>query len=124
MMEHIPMSDDRVVGIRVDGTIREDDLRAMVGVIEEKLTRHEKLRAYVEVVRLGGIEPRALFEDVKLGLKHWDRFERKAAVTDAQWMAKVAEVVSPLFPSIEVRVFPVSERDAAIRWIGEGDADG
>lgn len=119
MMEMVEMADDRVVGARIDGTIREADIRAMVEVVEDKLQRHERLRAYVEVERLGGIEPRALFEDLRMGLKHWDRFERKAAVTDAKWMAKIAEVVDPLFPSIRVRTFPTADRDAAIAWLSE-----
>lgn len=118
-MTLISMDDDRVVGVRIDGTIREAELREMVELVEDKLTRHEKLRAYVEVERLGGIEPRALFEDLKMGLAHWDRFERKAAVTDARWMAKLAEVLDPLFPWIRVRAFARSERDEALRWISE-----
>jgi hypothetical protein len=118
-MTLISMDDDRVVGVRIDGTIRETELREMVDVVEDKLTRHEKLRAYVEVARLGGIEPRALFEDLKMGLKHWDRFERKAAVTDARWIGKLAEVLDPLFPWIRVRAFTTSERDEAVRWISE-----
>lgn len=119
MMTLIPMDDDRVVGVHIDGTIREEELRAMVEVVEDKLTRHEKLRAYVEVAKLGGIEPRALFEDLKMGLKHWDRFERKAAVTDAGWMAKMAEVVDPLFPWIQLRTFAVADKAEAVRWISE-----
>jgi len=118
------MDDDRVVGVRIDGTIREADIRAMLGVVEEKLTRHDKLRAYVEVLRPGGIEPEALFEDLKMGLKHWSRFERKAAVTDAGWMARIAQAVNPLFPSIQVRVFPVAHREEARRWISEDSDDG
>ncbi len=123
-MQLIPMDDDRVVGVRIDGTIREADIRAMLGVVEEKLTRHEKLRVFVEVPRLGGIEPEALFQDLKMGLKHWNRFERKAAVTDAGWMARIAEAVDPLFPSIRGRVFATAEREAALRWISEGPGDG
>lgn len=120
VMELIPMDDDRVVAVRIDGTIREADVRAMVDVIEDKLTRHPKLRAYVELVHLGGIEPVALLEELKMGLRHWDRFERKASVTDARWIARIAEAVDPLFPSITVRVFALAEREAALAWITEG----
>lgn len=119
MMTLLPMVDDRVVGVRIDGTIREDELRAMVDVVEDKLTRHEKLRAYVEVAKLGSIEPRALFEDLKMGAKHWDRFERKAAVTDAGWMKSIADALDPLFPWIQLKTFGFDERDAAVRWISE-----
>lgn len=119
MMELLEMADDRVVGVRIDGKIREADIRAMVELVEAKLNQHDKLRAYVEVERLGGIELGALFEDLRMGLKYWDRFERKAAVTDAKWMAKVAEVVDPLFPWIQVRAFATGDRAAAIAWLSE-----
>lgn len=118
-MTLIPMDDDRVVAVRIDGTIREEDVAAMVEVVVDKLTRHEKLRAYVEVEKLRGIEPRALFEDLKMGLEHWRDFERKAAVIDPPWLGRLVEAVDPLFPWIELRAFPFTEKDEAVRWISE-----
>jgi hypothetical protein len=113
------MDDDRVVAVRIDGTVREEDVLEMVEVVEDKLTRHEKLRAYVEVEKFRGIGPQALFEDLKMGLKHWRQFERKAAVIDPTWLGKLVEVVDPLFPWIELRAFPFTEKDEAVRWISE-----
>ncbi|MDT8369806.1 MAG: STAS/SEC14 domain-containing protein [Longimicrobiales bacterium] len=117
MVELLDLGDDRVIGLRVDGMIREEDMLAITARVEEALEQRDTLRAYVEVARLTGIEARALFEDLRLALRHWRKFERKAAVTDAEWIARVAEIVDPLFPSIEVRVFPTTEGDAARDWI-------
>ncbi len=119
MMTMIPMEDDRVIGVRINGHIRVEQMAEMVEAVEAKLEDHEKLRAYVELEALGDIDLKALFADLKMGLDHWYRFERKATVTDMKWIGTVADVVAPLFPSIELKVFPTAARDAAIAWVSE-----
>ncbi len=119
MMTMIPMEDDRVIGVRIDGHIRVEEMETMVEAVEAKLGEHEKLRAYVELEALGDIDLKALLADLKMGLDHWHRFERKATVTDMKWISTVADIVAPLFPTIELKVFPTVARDSAIAWISE-----
>jgi len=52
-------------------------------------------------------------------LKHFRRFERKAVVSDATWLNRLASLLDPLFPTIELRTFTSEERDAAIAWASE-----
>jgi len=118
-MELIALDDDRVVGVRIDGRIDDDEMERLWDEIDERLERNEKLRVFVEVEKMGMIEPEALVEDLRRGLRHLKRFERKAVVSDARWMATLAKIFDPIFPTIQVKVFPTSERDAAVAWASE-----
>jgi len=119
MMELIALEDDRVVGVRIDGRIHDDEMEALWDEIDARLERHEKLRVFVELVKMGMIEPEAILEDMRRGLKHFRRFERKAVVSDATWLNRLASLLDPLFPTIELRTFTSEERDAAIAWASE-----
>jgi len=117
MMELVELDDDRVVGVRIDGGIDDDEMKRLWDEIEVRLERHDRLRVYVEVERMGRIGPEALVEDIRRGLRHFRRFERKAVVADARWMTVLAKLFDPLVPSLDVRVFPTADRDQAIAWV-------
>ncbi len=63
-----------------------------------------------------GLEARAAWQDVKLGIREWSSWERIALVTDHAWMRDGLGMLSWAVPG-EVRAFPVDERDAAIDWV-------
>src|ERR1700692_3206878 len=49
---------------------------------EDRLRRHKKLRIYIEIASdLEGFDPGAIWEDQKLGWKHFFDWERCALVT-------------------------------------------
>ncbi len=117
MAHIIPMEADNIVGMRVKGKLSEEDFDRIVTVIDERLTRHEKLRIYVEMESFGGMSLETFFKDVQFGLKRYDRFDKKAIVTDQAWVQKVVPVVDKLFPNIEVKAFPFEEKERAKEWV-------
>lgn len=117
MMKIIELDDDRVIAVRIDGRISDDEMTTLWDEIDLRLARHDTLRVFVEVEMMGMIGPEALLEDMRRGLRHFKRFERKAVVSDAAWMAKLAKVFDPVFPTIQLRTFPTAERDTAIAWV-------
>jgi predicted transport protein len=85
--------------------------------VEDRLTRHNKLRLYVEVKSLDKVSPKALLDDLKAVGKHWNRFDRKAIVTDISALGTAAEWVGKIMPGIDVQVFSFNERESARQWI-------
>ena len=117
MIRILPFDDDRVVALHVDGKTTAEDLPPVLSTIEKKLAVHDRLRIYLELHDFGGLSADALLGDLKAALKHWNRFEREAIVTDTAWAQKVASAAGRLVPGLDIRSFAFNERDAARSWI-------
>ena len=120
MLEIIHFDEVRVLGMRIGEKITDDDMQLLIETAEMKLAAlgaGGRLRIYVEVDSFRGIGLDALIKDLKFGLSHFRDFECKAVVSDKAWMARMAKVCDPLFPSIELRHFSTEDRGAARAWV-------
>lgn len=117
MIEPVVFHSDNVIGVRVEGAVGRADFDAIAKRVEEKLERYPKLRIYIEMPAFVGMTPLAFFEDLKLAMKHWNRFEREAIVTDEKWIQQMTWGAAKLFGGIEIKVFSAAERVAARKWI-------
>ena len=120
MLEIIP-APEGVVAMRASGRLDEADIERAVQAVEAALAQHERIALYAEV-DVAGMSPGALWKDLayglgKLGELH--RFPRAAIVTDQGWVRWITQAESALLPGIEMRVFPVADREAALSWIAE-----
>lgn len=104
------------VGIQVDGKVSRSDVASLAALLEEAIRNHGRIRVLIHLVTLGGIEPRAFWEDLKFTVRHLRDFERVALVGDAAWQAPYARLASPLFPG-EVRHFESEKIDDAWAWL-------
>lgn len=112
-----PADTDHVVAVEVDGEVETRDFDKILEVVEDKLNRHNKLRIYVEIKSLGKVSPQALFDDIKAAVKHWNRFDKQAVVTDNTTLHTGVKFAGRLVPGIEVRAFTFNEREPARQWI-------
>ena len=89
----------------------------LVGALNEALKSHDKLRLYYEVAAdFSAIEPGAVWEDFKTGIKHLTRWERMTVVTDVDWIKHAIRFFNFLMPE-ELRIFPLSQAAQARAWI-------
>lgn len=119
MIELIDFQLPRVVGMRISGKIDEPELSKIFEAIKEKLEHSEKLGIYVELESFGGISWDALIEDLKFGLPHIKRFDKKAVVSDEDWMGKMVEFADKIFSGIQIRHFTLEEKEEAKKWVAE-----
>ena len=119
MLTLIPFDDDRVVGARISGKITRGEFDSVTAALEAALQKHETVRFYAEMETFGGVSMDVLFQDLKFGLTHWKHFDRETVVTDKDWMRRLSVLADKLLPSIDVKVFPSDEADAAKAWICE-----
>lgn len=117
MIEVIDLDSTKVVGTRISGKISKPDMERLIDACEQKFTQSEPVSIYVEVESLGGISLEALVADLKFALANFKRFDKKAVVSDQQWLGKMAEFGDQLFPSLEVRHFSLEQKQAALDWI-------
>jgi hypothetical protein len=109
-----------VLAVRGSGRISADDYRkTLVPEVLRHVERHRSLRLLLWLgTAVEGMTPGAMWEDTKLGLRHWGDFGRIAVVTDIDWIGNAVRLFAPLFHH-PVRLFPNRELDEAKRWIEE-----
>lgn len=118
MIEALKDFPDNVVAISCSGHVTQQDYETVLEpAAAEALGKHEKVRVYYQVAEdFTGYDPGALWEDFKVGMGNFFRWERVAVVTDVSWIAESMKAFSFLMPC-DVKVFPVAEAAEARAWI-------
>ncbi|MBY6122216.1 STAS/SEC14 domain-containing protein [Mameliella alba] len=106
--------------VQVSGVVSDTDYaQTLVPALEAAIEEHERIRVLV----IFGPDFRdftlgALFDDARMGLRHWRGFDRLAVVTDKPWIRRAVTGLSVLMPC-PVRVFPLEQAEDARRWMSE-----
>ena len=117
MLERIPDLPDSVVGIKASGEVTGDDYRdVLIPAVEEALEGDRKVRIYVIDDDVTGLSAGAAWQDTKLGLGHYSRWEKVAVVTDREWLRHSVDIFGYLVPG-EVKAFALAEEAEARRWV-------
>jgi hypothetical protein len=108
------------LGFRAHGQVTSDDYeRIIVPDVEAAFALNRKLRLlYLTAEDFVGFDPGAMWNDAKLGMRHFSGWERIALVTDVPWLQLAAGTMGFLVPG-KFRLFPVADLDAAKHWITE-----
>jgi hypothetical protein len=121
-MIEIQKSPEHLVAMRIEGPITGEDIEKTYKLVEERLAKHERLSFYAEVAESFSFTMEGLFKDLvqSVGqLGKLSRYYRAAVVTDKGWLGALARVEGLVFSSIDVRVFPLDEKDKAFAWSSE-----
>jgi hypothetical protein len=90
--------------------------------VEAAFALNRKLRVlYVTAEDFTGFDPGAMWDDVKMGMRHFSGWDRVALVSDVPWLRTATAGMSFMIPA-EIRLFHLSELDEATRWITEASA--
>ena len=119
MLEMLP-AQDGVIAMRAKGLLDAADIERGIAAVDEALKTHARLAIYAEV-NITGMTPRALLKDIAYGISNLSelrRFWRVAVVTDQHWIRWIARAENAVFP-VEIRVFSLAEREAAMSWVSE-----
>lgn len=108
----------QVLGFEARGKVTAHDYETvLMPEIERAARESERLRL---LYHLGpgfeGFSLGAIFDDTRLGLSHWQAWEKIAIVTDVDWIGASAGLIGRLIPG-EVRVFGEDGLDEASRWL-------
>ena len=109
-----------VLGLEAVDDVEEEDYEdVIVPAVEEAIARHGRVRlVYVLGHDFDEYEGEAVWEDLKLGVRHPTSFERIAIVTDARWAGAAIKVFSVLWPG-QARAFPLADLENAKRWAAD-----
>jgi hypothetical protein len=120
MVENIPGLPDSVLGFSARGTVTARDYEAVIiPAVEARFARQQKVRFLYHLgPEFTGFEVAAMWDDAKLGLKHFSGWEKMAVVSDVAWVRAAIEAFGLALPG-RVRVFHESELAEAKRWVAE-----
>lgn len=104
------------LSMTAQGKLTHKDYETITPMIDSALAevKDPKVKALIDVTELEGWEPRAAWDDFKLGLKHGNEFEKVAIYGKKDWQ-KMASKIASWFVSGEVEYF--DNCDDAIKWL-------
>jgi len=118
MIERLKGFPDNVVAIRASGEVTKKDYdEVLIPAVEKTLKTHDKVRVLYELgPEFDGYDAGAAWEDLKVGVEHFSRWERIAVITDVEWIGVATRLFSVFLPGT-IRVYPHAEAAKARLWI-------
>lgn len=119
MLELLDSPDD-VIAVRVSHKITGGDLDAIMGRLDEIMSKHDKVHVFVETQSIDGIEVTSLPSYTARAMPLFgklSRFGRVAVVADQAWIRVGTRLESALLPNISYRTYMPEEREEALAWV-------
>ena len=125
MIEQIPNLPAGTLGFRATGTVTAADYEnVLVPDIAAAFAVNRKLRLLYHVAPgFESFQAGAMWDDAKLGFRHFSGWDRVALVTDVAWLRGLTSAMRFLVPA-ELRLFADAELEEAKAWIAEQPWDG
>lgn len=120
MIQLIPGLPDNVVGFTAHGKVTGEDYEStLMPAVEAAFRKHDRVRLLYHLGSdFSGFDAAAMWDDTKIGLRHWRNWDRCAVVTDHEWLRHLTKAFGFVMPG-EVRVFPDAEIEKARAWVSE-----
>jgi hypothetical protein len=118
MLQQQTIPNTNILELTIDGKVTHQELVDVGAQLEQMLEQHDQVRV-LEVIRdVGFIEPKALWEDLKLAPKHMKNLSHIAVVADQKWVEWVTAAIKP-FIGPDLRFFHRDEIEQARQWLRE-----
>ena len=110
--------DNFFLSIKAQGKLTHRDYEKMTPMLNSALAevKHPKVKMFIDGTELEGWEARAAWDDLKIGLKHGNEFEKIAIYGNKKWQEMSAKI-GRWFLSGEVKYF--ENENEAITWLNE-----
>jgi hypothetical protein len=118
-MKRIPTDRDDVYAFELDGVVSVAEAPLIADDFNRIFGAHPRVRMLARIKRYG-FDPAILMQKALMSAKvaAIQKVERYAVVGAPEWMRKVIEAMSPMFPAIEMRTFGEAQEGEAWAWIG------
>ena len=119
MLEFVSSPDD-VISLKISGSIKGNDLDAIMDRLDDLMAKHDKVHVFVETSGIEGMELASLphyFGRAFPLFGKLNRFGRVAVVADQAWIRVGTRIESAILPFISYRTFEPAERAQALAWV-------
>ena len=120
MIEEIAGLPKGTLGFKIYGDVTGSDYDSVLTpAVEKAIEEFDRIRLLAQVgPDFERYSLDAIWDDTKLGLRHWNGFERVAVVSDVGWIKMGVKAMAFMMPC-PVQLFAISELDDAKRWLSE-----
>jgi hypothetical protein len=122
MLELLTLPSPHIVGVRVSGKINHTDIENILVELNSKLLDESYLGIFIELEHFEGFTVRGLLREMKFLHKYRNRFTRTAVVGESRWFRHGSQLITRIFPNIDIEHFTHLQRDEALIWVSERDA--
>ena len=119
MFEWLDKSEGHVLGMKIGGRVTKEDYDQFIPAMEEAIEEYGKISVLVEIEHITGVDPGAMWEEIKFDVHHLKHIERFAVVGDARWEERSVRIMDP-FIKAQCKFFRKEDEDEAWRWLREG----
>lgn len=116
MFDTTDYPEQNLFALTISGALTKEHYDAIIPLLEQKIARWGKINMYLDVRSFSYITATALWQDIKLDVKHWGNFNRVAITSDDSNLLKAAAALATLVSPAEVRHFPLEQKREAIHW--------
>jgi hypothetical protein len=116
MIQILSETSDDLVAIHITDGVTKDDYDKIAPLIDEKCCQYDKIRLYAELSEISDVGLGAIWEDLKMDVKHYNDFYRIAVVGPKDWKENLVDIAKQLVPA-EVKYFDAKEVKTARTWI-------
>jgi hypothetical protein len=110
----------KLVAIQVTEKLVKADYERCVPEFDRLIRQHGKLRLLFELTGFHGWEAGALWDEIKLDIKHFADIERLAVVGDKKWEHGMVTFYKP-FTKATIRYFDQANAAEARKWLREAE---
>ncbi|MBK0378094.1 SpoIIAA family protein [Mucilaginibacter segetis] len=118
MIQLINNLPDNVVGFEVTGEVTKEQYEATIVPRMDELAKRQGEINYLIVIKtdLTAFTPGVWFDDFKMALKHFSKWDKIAIVSDQDAIQKLTSIFGFAFPG-DSKDFSLSEYDEAVSWV-------
>jgi hypothetical protein len=110
----------KLVVVQVTGKLVKADYERCVPEFERLIRQHGKLRLLFELTGFHGWEAGALWDEIKLDIRHFADIERLAVIGDKKWEHGMVTFYKP-FTKATIRYFDQANAAEARKWLREAE---
>jgi hypothetical protein len=113
----LDQSEGNVLGVRLQGRLRDEDLRGFAEELSARASAHGRLRLLLEFKTLKGVTPNELWEDMRLSTPQIQEVDCLALVCDDEDYRRWMAALSSALIEGEVQYFQPSDLKLAWEWV-------
>lgn len=118
MLKKIDNLPNNIIGIQAEGKVTSNDYEiVLIPILEEAHKKGEKVKFLYHIGSdCTGFTLAAAWDDMKVGIKYFNLFEKCAIVSDIHWVENLVNVFRFMVP-YPIRIFHNSDMNSAIEWL-------
>lgn len=109
-------NEGKILEVLISGKLEHQDYQIFVPELERLVQKHGKIRLLVEMADFHGWKGAALWDEIKLDLKHFNHIERLAMVGEKKWEKGMSIFCKP-FTTAKICYFDRSAIADARAWL-------